>query len=292
MYDRTFGCYAARECRHAKFEESRAISGRAVDNPRDGAHTAPAMMHAFPWRPVSAGPAALQTMAIPPGLAATLIGPHPDDFDAVAVTMRRLRNAGVTVRAVVCHTASGVEDSFCSPPTPATKQHLREQEQRASLRFFGLPDECVTFLDLDRDPADDGQPFDHAANERALADAVLSGRPDIVCLPHGNDTNSGHRKIHAMVTRLAAASGRTMAAWLIRDPKTVGMRIDLYTPFGEAEAAWKAEMLRFHASQHQRNLHTRGHGFDERILAVNRLIARGLGLDAPYAEAFEVRGFP
>jgi hypothetical protein len=88
---------------------------------------------------------------------------------------------------------------------------------------------------------------------------------------------------------MAAAAGFPMTAWLIRDPKTVAMRIDLYTPFDKDEAGWKAEMLRFHRSQHQRNLNTRGRGFDDRILDVNRAIARDLALDAPFAEAFEVR---
>ena len=32
----------------------------------------------------------------------------------------------------------------------------------------------------------------------------------------------------------------------------------------------KAELLRFHRTQHERNLQTRQHGFDERILRVNR----------------------
>jgi len=73
-----------------------------------------------------------------------------------------------------------------------------------------------------------------------------------------------------------------------RDPKTIEMHTDLYMPFGQEEAEWKGELLRFHDSQHQRNLRTRGHGFDERILAVNREIARDLALAHEYAEAFEV----
>jgi len=239
----------------------------------------------FHFESTGAGPVSLASAEVLSGLVVAVIGPHPDDFDAVAVTLRRLRDAGAAIHAFVCHTASGVEDGFCSPPTPAVKQWLREQEQRDSLRFFGLPDDCVTFLDLERNAADDGQPFDHEANARMLSGAILPVRPDLLVLPHGNDTNSGHRNIHAMVGRMTAKDGFPMTAWLIRDPKTVSMRIDLYTPFGEDEAAWKAEMLRFHRSQHRRNLNTRGRGFDDRILDVNRAIA----LDAPFAEAFEVR---
>lgn len=247
------------------------------------------MNHPFPHVPAGAGPVSLASVEVPSGLVVAVIGPHPDDFDAIAITLRRLRDAGADIHAFVCHAASGVEDGFCSPPTPAVKQGLREQEQRDSLRFFGLPDGRVTFLDLERDPADDGQPFDHEANARMLSGAVLAVRPDLLVLPHGNDTNSGHRNIHAMVVRMAVHAGFPTTAWLIRDPKTVAMRVDLFMPFGEEEAAWKAEMLRFHRSQHQRNLATRGRGFDDRILDVNRAMARDLGLEAPYAEAFEVR---
>jgi hypothetical protein len=91
-----------------------------------------------------------------------------------------------------------------------------------------------------------------------------------------------------MVSRLLRESRLAVTVCLMRDPKTISLHMDVYTPFGEGEARWKAELLRFHRSQHQRNLNTRGHGFDERILATNRRIAHELGLDAPYAEAFEV----
>ena len=77
-------------------------------------------------------------------------------------------------------------------------------------------------------------------------------------------------------------------ALLNRDPKTIEMRQDVYSVFGEAEALWKGTLLRFHQTQHQRNLRTRQHGFDERILRVNRQTARELGGAAAYAEVFEL----
>ena len=67
------------------------------------------------------------------------------------------------------------------------------------------------------------------------------------------------------------------------------MRVDAYMPFGEEEAQWKAQLLRIHDSQHQRNLRSRGYGFDERILQGNRASARELGLKEEYAEVFEVQ---
>ena len=75
-------------------------------------------------------------------------------------------------------------------------------------------------------------------------------------------------------------------ALLVRDPKTLEMRLDLATAFGPEEATWKAELLRCDRSQHERNLRTRGTGFDERILATNREIGREIGLE--FAEGFEV----
>jgi hypothetical protein len=66
------------------------------------------------------------------------------------------------------------------------------------------------------------------------------------------------------------------------------MRDDVILPFDEATAAWKRALLRIHRSQQQRNLNTRGHGFDERILRVNRESAARLGAAEPFAETFEL----
>ena len=107
-------------------------------------------------------------------------------------------------------------------------------------------------------------------------------------MPHGNDSNAGHRAMFALFGEAARRLSPPPLALLNRDPKTLGMRMDFYMPFGPEEAEWKAALLRCHDSQQQRNLNTRGHGFDARILECNRCIARELSLDAPYAEAFEV----
>ncbi len=73
----------------------------------------------------------------------------------------------------------------------------------------------------------------------------------------------------------------------IPDPRTIATHTDFYMPFGPQEAAWKAELLRCHDSQQQRNLRSRGHGFDARILDANRAAARDLGRGCEYAETFE-----
>ena len=73
------------------------------------------------------------------------------------------------------------------------------------------------------------------------------------------------------------------------DSATDEARHDGITPFGEDVAGRKAELLRCHRSQQERNLQSRGYGLDQRILEVNRRAAKRLRLDEPYAEAFEIQ---
>ena len=224
-----------------------------------------------------------------------VLAPHPDDFDAIGVTMRYFQENGNSLYVTVATSgASGVEDSFCSPPAVGAKRGLREQEQRASCQFFGLAEHNLAFLRLEEDAA--GHPADNAANLERVRHVFLSRRPALVFLPHGRDTNEGHQRIYAMHRRVAREAGYPLVSFLNRDPKTVCMRCDMVLGYGQEEAAWKGQLLRFHQSQHQRNLNQRGHGFDERILSMNRQSAEMCSLDKPYAEAFEVeflgaRGF-
>jgi LmbE family N-acetylglucosaminyl deacetylase len=222
-------------------------------------------------------------------LRLVVLAPHPDDFDAIGVTLRFFHDRGCRIDlAVVSSGASGVEDGF-SGPDPALKAAIREEEQRASCRFFGLPDSRLTFLRLVED--EEGHPMETAENAARIHHYLEEKRPQFVFLPHGNDSNAGHRRTYAMFRAFALAGGRPLAAFLNRDPKTIQMRPDLYMPFDDVAAAWKGELLRFHQSQHQRNLRTRRHGFDERILSVNRAIGAEISPPVAYAEIFEVEFF-
>jgi len=232
-------------------------------------------------------PRAIPDLSLLAGLKMLVLAPHPDDFDAIGVTLKRLSDSGNPIHVAIASTGSGVEDAYCPSFTLAQKADLRKYEQRQSLQFFGVPEDCITFLSLSND-AEEDQPLDNSANAATILTLMSREAPDIVFLPHGNDTNNGHRAVYALFGQAVRQLGNPLAAFLIRDPKTIEMRTDLYMPFGQAEADWKAKLLRFHDSQHQRNLRTRGHGFDERILAVNREIARDLALAHEYAEAFEV----
>jgi LmbE family N-acetylglucosaminyl deacetylase len=231
-------------------------------------------------------PGAIPELLLPDTLKLLVLAPHPDDFDSIGVTLRFLSRNGNSIDIGVVRTASGVEDSYRPGLTLADKADLREREQRRSLQFFRLPENRLTFLPLANDAED--HPVESPENCAALEAFVMEKAPDIVFLPHGNDTNTGHRVMYSLFRQVAERSGRTLAALLNRDPKTIEMRTDLFMPFGQDEANWKAELLRFHDSQHQRNLHTRGQGFDDRILNDNRATARALSLDHEYAEAYEI----
>jgi LmbE family N-acetylglucosaminyl deacetylase len=213
-------------------------------------------------------PFSLHSIRLPSSLAVLFLGPHPDDFDAVGVTMRLLKENGNQIEVGVARTGSGVEDSYCAPPTRDVKAAIREREQRRSCRFFGIPDTSLTFLYLEEDEEEHLE--ESPMNAKRLQTFFLCKRPDIVVLPHGNDTNPGHQRMYAMFSQIASSVSYPLAAFLNRDPKTVSLHIDMYTEFGKEDARWKAQLLRFHDSQHQRNLSTREQGFDERILMNNR----------------------
>ncbi|OIO67214.1 MAG: hypothetical protein AUJ47_00490 [Candidatus Marinimicrobia bacterium CG1_02_48_14] len=216
-----------------------------------------------------------------------VLAPHPDDFDAMGVTLKYFYEHGSEIHlAVVSSGVSGVDDDFCDPPTPKNKARVREREQLASCGFFGLPENLVSFLHLKED--DTHHPVNSPENLARIRSHFLKIHPDTVFLPHGNDKNTTHRLTHAFFQQAVNGLNFPVTGYLNRDPKTIAMCPDLYLPFDETQAQWKAELLRHHASQQQRNLSSRGYGFDERILKLNRQIAEELGISEPYAEVFEI----
>jgi LmbE family N-acetylglucosaminyl deacetylase len=231
-------------------------------------------------------PHSIKDGLIDSALKLLVLAPHPDDFDAIGVTLKFLFSNGNPLEVAVAYTGSGVEETYRPGLTLEAMTQLRVCEQQNSLRFFGLPEGCLTFLRLENDDTD--QLIESKQNLGILESIVLQKAPDLIFLPHGNDTNSAHRAMYAMVRQIAIRSHRPIALMLIRDPKNISMRTDLYLAFGEVQAAWKAELLRFHDSQQKRNLNARGYGFDKRILDVNRQYAKELKLTKPYAEVYEL----
>ena len=235
-------------------------------------------------------PVFLHSIQVPKELVTLVLAPHPDDFDEIGITMRFFRDNGNPIYVVVLSSgASGVEDGFCSPPTRQAKGGIREEEQRKSCKFFGLPESHLTFLRLEEDHA--GDIIENELNFERVLDHFLNIRPDLVFLPHGNDTNIDHQRTYAIFQRIASGAGYSITAFLNRDPKTISMRHDVYTVFGEKDAEWKGQLLRFHESQQQRNLNTRNHGLDERVLNVNRKTAQENLQMTTYTEVFELEFF-
>jgi len=227
---------------------------------------------------------------LPPGIKIVILAPHPDDFDAIAVTLKKFQKCDANLAlAVISGAESGVEDSFMINHPKKTKAEIREEEQISSCLFFGLKNNNITFLHLSED--NNGDPIDNSSNYEIIKNYVINKSPDIIFLPHGNDTNMGHVRTYAMCKKVLIETELQATLFLNRDPKTIEMRNDAYIVFDEEDANWKAQLLRHHKSQHQRNFNQRGHGFDERVLAVNRKIAEELPEEFKYAEVFKIEKF-
>ncbi len=271
------------------------------------AHHTSAMRSPFQAFPEGPASCRFEELEVPPELSVLVLAPHPDDFDVIAVTLRRLRQEGNLIHlAVLTSGASGVEPGFCLGGDWETRSELREHEQRRSCRFFGLPEANFEFLRLNEDQA--GHLTGDEDNLERIRTCLADRAPDIVFLPHGNDTNADHRRTYYMLRQIAAFSELTLMTFLVRDPKTIEMRDEVVTFFAQEEADWKAELMRFHESQQHRNLNVRGYGFDERILRLNqetaaRVLASGqaeesaspqeatpaaASPDNAFAESFEV----
>ncbi|NLC24164.1 MAG: PIG-L family deacetylase [Oxalobacter sp.] len=231
----------------------------------------------------------LRQLDWPTSLKVLVLAPHPDDFDAIGVTLKYLHESGHDIYAAVSVTGSGIDEAYGVGLSVDDRRNLRIKEQRDSMRFFGLHEDHFRFLYLNN--ADDEQLADDAENGETLTAVVREIRPDLIFSPHGNDANRAHRAMCALVSGIAKAADWPIALMLNRDAKTLDMRTDFYLAFDEADAQWKGQLLRFHDSQQQRNLKTRGHGFDERVLNLNRAIARELQTAQPYAAAYEAQVF-
>ena len=212
------------------------------------------------------------------------LAPHPDDPDAVAVTLRLLARGGWDLFWTNLTPAwSGVQDDFVGP-SPQVKAQAREAEERDAARLFGLPDDRLTFLRLAETV--DGSMAETVENRERLTAFLDALAPDLVLLPSREDTNATHRLTYRWFAEWASCAGRLIVALGNEDPKTVAFCPDMQIVFGEKTAAWKATLLECHQSQSARNRATRGITFTERILAVNRACPNLP--PGSYAERFQV----
>jgi LmbE family N-acetylglucosaminyl deacetylase len=236
-------------------------------------------------------PAAIDSIGLSPALRVLVLAPHPDDFDAIAITLRSLQQQGNKIHlAVLSGGSKGVQDSYAKPaPGWRQKAQLREQEQLNSCACFGLPPSRISFLRLPE--AADGELAHDTSNQAQVCKQLNETSPDILFLPSGNDRNTGHQRSCNMARRAVRDLGKPLLALYNRDAKTLSFRTDLYAGFDQNQANWKRTLLRFHDTQQARNIATRGDGFDDRILSFNHQLAHELGLGEPYAEAFQVELF-
>ena len=231
-------------------------------------------------------PTDLRSIVWPRQMRVLVTAPHPDDFDAIGVTLRYLSGLGHEIHAFVAETGSGIDRFYGAGLTREEKRQLRVREQTGSFRFFGLPDRNCHFLSLNNAP--DDQVMDDEANRLFLEKRIRELRPDMLFMPHGNDTNRAHRDMYSMMKAIASKVEWPVALMKNSDAKTVDMKKHFYVGFDAADAQWKAQLLRYHDSQHQRNLRDRKHGFDDRVLMLNRKTATELGIPEPYAASFEI----
>ena len=238
---------------------------------------------------------------IPTSGSVLILGPHPDDPESVAITARLLMRSGCEIWfAIISLSPAGVEDEYArrgscwdSFSLQAAKSEIRRHEQISSAKRFGLNPEKLVFLGMEEDSA-----LDSSQNRSLVKNHLKSVAPDLVILPMGKDPNPTHswtyRVFREYAQDLVTQTSHPLIALYNEDPKTVEIRKDLFVFFGEESAQWKRDLLRVHDSQQQRNIHSRGMGFDQRILSLNYSSGRSLSAipsAGPYAEVFEIELF-
>lgn len=242
---------------------------------------------------------------LPEGGKVLVLGPHPDDPECTAVTCRRLMHSGCDIwYSIISTSPSGVEDDYAkkwgrdsSIALDKKKSEIRRMEQASAARMFGLTPERLAFLGIE-----ETKERNSLEDLTRMKEHLESVAPDIVIMPSGNDSNQTHAWVQRVFREcaqcIALKKKNPVVALYNEDPKTIAMRHDLFVLFGEESADWKRALLRVHASQQQRNIHSRGIGFDERILNMNYLRYNRLregsqasGGSAKYAEVFEIELF-
>jgi LmbE family N-acetylglucosaminyl deacetylase len=234
-----------------------------------------------------------------------VLGPHPDDPECVAITCRLLMQSGCEIwYAIASMSPSGVEDENAQIrrnrdpiSLKEKKSKIRQKEQTQSAEMFGLTQDRLAFLGIEED-----KELDSPKNLTRIREHLESVGPDIVIMPIGKDPNQTHawvcQAFRKCANDLTLKTEKPIVALYNEDPKTIEIRKDLFVLFGDEGADWKGALLRAHDSQQERNIHSRGMGFDERILRMNHLswrhlveISTPVGLSAKYAEVFEIELF-
>jgi len=206
--------------------------------------------------------------------------------------------------AIASLSPSGVEDKYAqrrqdrdSISLKEKKGKIRQKEQTLSAEMFGLDADRLAFLGIEED-----KQIDSPGNLARIKDHLETVEPDIVIMPIGKDPNRTHAWVYQAFRKCAKElilkTEKPIVALYNEDPKTIEIRKDLFVLFGEEGADWKRALLKIHDSQQERNIYSRGMGFDERILRMNHLSWTQLletltpvASSAKYAEVFEIELF-
>ena len=206
--------------------------------------------------------------------------------------------------AIASLSPSGVEDKYAqrrqdrdSISLKEKKGKIRQKEQTLSAEMFGLDADRLAFLGIEED-----KQIDSPGNLARIKDHLETVEPDIVIMPIGKDPNRTHVWVYQAFRKCAKElilkTEKPIVALYNEDPKTIEIRKDLFVLFGEEGADWKRALLKIHDSQQERNIYSRGMGFDERILRMNHLSWTQLletltpvASSAKYAEVFEIELF-
>jgi len=137
-------------------------------------------------------PSSLEATNLKSRGTAHVLAPHPDDFDAIAVTCKYLQSLQWRiVLSVLTGGENGVTDGYGGASSGEQKRDLRRQEQRDSCLAFGLDLEELSFLDLDHDEA--GLLRMNKANSVHIGAELDGSGADLLLMPHISDSNKTHR---------------------------------------------------------------------------------------------------
>ena len=90
-------------------------------------------------------PVDLRSVRWPGKLKLLVTAPHPDDFDAIGVTLRYLADQGHDLHVLVAETGSGIDKVYGAGMTQVDRTRLRVMEQTGSFRFFRLAERTLPF---------------------------------------------------------------------------------------------------------------------------------------------------
>jgi len=229
----------------------------------------------------------LNDQPIPSGMNVLVLAPHPDDYDAIAITMKLLQQCDNRIFVRVLGTGwNRVEDEICDPATPEAKAALQRQEFHESCRRFELNEDDVAFLDMKEDSS--GYIRKHPFNIELLKKAITEIKPQLIFMPHWNDTSNDRRLAATLAWDALDELGLSTPLLHFYTPKTRTMYRHFYTVFSRSEADWKAGQLQCHRSIQQHYMAHYGIGFVDKIIQLNYDAGRDIGKDK-YAEVFEMK---